>query len=98
MAISTMIHSYASGEVAPSLYGRVDLDKWHSAASVARNMVVSYKGGMFSRAGTAYVGPCKQPASASSFPPRNIEFTFNIFQSYILEFGDNYMCVVANGA
>lgn len=97
MAISTIVSSYASGEVAPSLYGRVDLDKWHAAASVARNMVVSYRGGMLSRAGTAYVGACKQRASASSFPPRNIEFTFNIFQSYTLEFGDFYMRVVANG-
>lgn len=93
-----MVHSFASGEVAPSLYGRVDLDKWHAACSVGRNMVVSYKGGVFSRAGTAYVGVCKQAASASSFPPRNVEFTFNIFQSYILEFGDFYMRVVANGS
>lgn len=98
MAISTMVHSYGAGEVAPSLYGRVDLDKWHAAASVARNMVVSYRGGAFSRAGTAFAGPCKQAASASSVPPRNIEFTFNIFQSYILEFGDFYMRVIANGA
>jgi hypothetical protein len=98
MSITTMVHSYASGEIAPALYGRVDLDKWHAAASVARNMVVSYKGGMFSRGGTALVGPCLQACGPASTPPRNIEFTFNIFQSYILEFGDNYMCVVANGA
>jgi hypothetical protein len=97
MTVTTMVHSFSAGEISPALYGRVDLDKWHAAASVARNMVVSYTGGMFSRAGTAFVRPCRQQASASSNPPRNIEFTFNIFQSYILEFGDNYMCVVANG-
>jgi hypothetical protein len=97
MTVTTIVHSFSAGEISPALYGRVDLDKWHAAASVARNMVVSYTGGMFSRGGTAFVGPCRQQASASSDPPRNIEFTFNIFQSYILEFGDNYMCVVANG-
>ena len=98
MTITTMVHSFASGEVSPELYGRVDLDKWHSAASVARNMVGSYRGGIFSRAGTALVGVCKQAAGPATYPPRNIEFTFNIFQSYILEFGDLYMRVVANGA
>jgi hypothetical protein len=76
----------------------MDLSKWHSACSVARNMVVSYKGGLFSRAGMPFVGPCKQQASASSTPPRIIEFTFSTSQSYILEFGDKYMRVVANGA
>ena len=89
--------SFSSGEVAPSLYGRLDLAKWHSACSVARNFFVSYRGGLLSRGGLAYVGVCKQPASANSVAPRNIEFTFNIFQSYILEFGELYMRVVANG-
>jgi hypothetical protein len=89
--------SFSAGEVSPSLYGRLDLAKWHSACSVARNFFVSYRGGLLSRGGLAYVGVCKQPASANSTPPRNIEFTFNIFQSYILEFGEQYMRVVANG-
>jgi hypothetical protein len=89
--------SFSSGEVSPSLYGRVDLAGWHKACSVSRNFFVSYKGGLLSRGGLAYVGVCKQAASASSIPPRNIEFTFNIFQSYILEFGELYMRVVANG-
>jgi hypothetical protein len=43
----------------------------------------------------AFVGQCKQSASAA--PPRIINFKFNIFQNYILEFGDQYMRVVANG-
>ena len=98
MAVSSIITSSASGELSPELYGRVDLDKWHAGLSVCRNMVVNYKGGAYSRGGTAFVGVCKQAASASSNPPRNIEFTFSIFQSYVLEFGDNYMRVIANGA
>ena len=61
------------------------------------NFFVSYKGGLLSRPGTAFVGICKQTASATSTPPRNIEFIFNIYQSYILDFGELYMRVVANG-
>lgn len=97
MTVPTQKTAFASGELSPKLWGRVDLSKWHLGCSVARNFVVSYTGGLFSRGGTALVGICKQPASASSTPPRNIEFTFSISQSYILEFGDQYMRVIANG-
>lgn len=87
-----------AGELSPKLYGRVDVQKWHAGCSVARNMVVSYTGGLFSRGGTLLCGMCRQSASANSIPPRLIEFRFNIYQSYILEFGDQYMRVVVNGA
>ena len=63
-------------------------------------MTVSYRGGAQSRPGTAYVGKCLQAASVSkaSIPPRLIKFQFNIYQSYILEFGDAYMRVIVDGA
>jgi hypothetical protein len=88
--------SFSSGELSPQLYGRLDLAKWHQGCSVARNMFISFKGGLTSRAGTAFVGACKQPAAGA--PPRLIKFKFNLFQSYVLEFGDHYMRVIANGA
>jgi hypothetical protein len=97
MTIPLLQGAFSAGEISPSLYGRLDLTKWHQALSVGRNVVVSYKGGVFSRAGLAFVGASKQPASASSIPPRIIEFSFSIFQSYILEFGEQYMRVVADG-
>jgi hypothetical protein len=88
--------SFASGELAPALWGRTDLNKFQSGCSVARNVFVRYQGGVASRAGLAFVGQCKQPATAA--PPRIVRFAFSIFQNYILEFGDQYMRVVANGA
>lgn len=97
MAITTLQASLSAGELSPAMYGRVDLAEWHAGCSVARNFFVSYRGGLMSRAGTALVGVCKQAASASSVPPRNIEFNFSLFQSYVLEFGDHYMRVIANG-
>ncbi len=97
MTIPLLQGAFSAGEISPSLYGRLDLTKWHQALSVGRNIVVSYKGGVFSRGGLAFVGACKQACSASSIPPRIIEFSFSIFQSYILEFGEQYMRVVANG-
>ena len=60
-----------------------------------RNLFVNYRGGAASRAGTAYVGTCKQPGTAA--PPRDIPFQFSLTQGYALEFGDNYMRIKSNG-
>lgn len=98
MAKSDIRPSFAKGELTPSLWGRTDLSQFHIGLSVGRNGFVSYRGGWSSRAGTAFVGQCLQPATPGGSPPRLIRFQFNIKQGYILEFGDGYMRVVANGA
>ena len=95
MAVATILTAFAAGEVAPSLYGRVDLAKYHVGASTARNMFVDYRGGMKSRPGTHFVGQCKQ--NGLSAPPRLISFGFSISQGYILEFGDHYIRFIQNG-
>ncbi len=87
--------SFAAGEIAPALYGNVSLAKLHAAVTTGRNAIVSYRGGMYSRAGTAYVNRSKQPVTSP--PPRLIKFQFNINQGYALELGDNYMRVYTNG-
>src|SRR3954464_60049 len=103
MSVNLIKPSLSAGELSPSLWGRVDYAKWHIGASVMRNCFVSYRGGASSRAGLLWCGKSLTPASASSLPPRIVRFQFNIFQSYILEFGvaplgRSYMRVVANGA
>lgn len=103
LAVTLIKSSFSAGELSPSIWGRVDLASWHIGASVMRNVFVSYRGPASSRAGLAWVCQSLTPASASSIPPRIIRFQFNVFQSYILEFGVNaagmpYMRVIANGA
>lgn len=99
--LSTIQNSFAAGEFSPSLFGRTDLKKYHSAASTYRNMFTNYRGGAASRAGYAYVGTCLQTAinraNATDYPPRDIPFQFNILQGYALEFGDQYMRIKTNG-
>lgn len=97
MANSVIKSNFSAGEIAPALWGRTDLQKFASGCATLRNAFVSYKGGAMSRGGTAFVGQCKQSASAASIPPRDIRFKFNLFQSYVLEFGELYMRVKANG-
>ncbi len=89
--------NFSSGEIAPSYYGRFDLPKVQQGCTVLRNFFVSYKGGLSSRAGMAFVGVCKQPASQASVPPRIISFRYSVTLSYILEFGDGYMRIATNG-
>jgi hypothetical protein len=97
MTTSIIRSSFSAGEISPSLWGRTDLAKYHIGCATLRNMVVGIRGNAFSRAGTRFVGQCRQPASASSVPPRDITFRFNINQNYVLEFGDFYMRIKVAG-
>ena len=96
MATATLESAFILGEVSPSLFGRFDLARLHVAASTMRNMWPSFRGGAYSRAGTAFVGFSKQTGRV--FPPRLITFQFSISQGLALEFGNFYMRVIINGA
>jgi hypothetical protein len=96
MAVPFGQWSFAAGEIAPSLYGHVDLARFAVAAATARNVFVSYRGGLYSRAGTKFVGFSKQ--TGRTFAPRMITFQFSINQGLALEFGNQYMRVIQNGS
>ncbi|MGC9196338.1 MAG: hypothetical protein ACP5IL_12925 [Syntrophobacteraceae bacterium] len=93
MAVNFIQPSYGSGELAPALYARVDLDKYHQGAKLLRNFFVWPQGGISNRAGTMFVGRCRN----SNYPVHLIPFQFNLAQAYILEFGHEYMRVIMNG-
>src|SRR5208283_6049379 len=88
--------SWVSGELAPSLLGRQDLARYHTASSTLRNFFPSFRGPAYSRAGTAFVGFSKQ--TGRSYPPRLITFQFSINQGLALEIGNFYMRVISQGA
>ncbi len=93
MPVNFIQPSYAAGELAPALCARVDLDKYHEGARLLRNFFVWPQGGISNRAGTMFVGRCRD----SSNPVHLIPFQFNLIQTYILEFGHQYMRVIMNG-
>lgn len=100
---TTMQTAFVSGELSPAMFGRVDHAKYKFGASTMRNGFVNFQGGYASRAGTAYVGMCKQGApntggTLTTNPPRDIPFQFSVTQGYILEFGDQYMRIKFQGA
>lgn len=85
--------NFASGEISPSLYGRVDISRWQSALKTCRNFIVRPYGGVENRAGTRFINEIKTSADGA----RLIPFSFNTEQTYILEFGDQYMRVYKDG-
>lgn len=96
MATPFIQTAFAAGELSPSLFGQVEQAKYAIGLSTARNGFISYRGGFYSRAGTAFVGFSKQ--TGRTVPPRLVTFQFNINQGLALEFGNFYMRVVSDGS
>jgi hypothetical protein len=62
-----------------------------------RNLYVGFRGGAYSRAGTAYVGRSRQNPLFGETKPRLISFEFSQSQTIVLEFGDHYLRFISNG-
>jgi len=83
--------SFSAGELSPTMFGRVDLAKYHVGLAKCFNFFVDYRGGATSRSGTEFCGRSK------TSEPRMIPFQFNTEQTYIMEFGANYMRLYQDG-
>lgn len=86
--------SFSGGELAPSLYGRVDMDRYQISLKTLRNCIVMQYGGAQNRAGSKYLGATKN----STGNIRLIPFIFNQDQTYVLEVGDQYLRFWQDGA
>lgn len=90
---STRQLSFAAGELAPSLRARVDLVKYATGLATCRNTMTRPQGGTLNRPGTKLICEVKD----STTQVRLIEFIFNNEQTYVLEFGSQYMRVIKDG-
>ena len=79
--------NFTAGELTPKLAGQVDFKKYNNGVEVLENMTVFPQGGATRRYGTKFVAEVKD----SSKITRLIPFEFNLEQSYILEFGNQYI-------
>jgi hypothetical protein len=86
--------SFAGGEVAPALHGRSDQAKFQSGLATCRNFWVRKEGGAQNRPGTEFVVEVKD----SDAEVRLHKFVFNDDQTYVLEFGDEYLRFIRNAA
>lgn len=85
--------SMAGGEVSVPIGARVDLSKRAIAVELAENFVSKFEGGMDSRPGQKFVCRAK-PGSAAH---RLIPFEFNTDQTFVIELGNQYARIIANG-
>ena len=78
MARSQLLqNSLITGVVAPTLYGRIDLEKYYSGLDTADNVIIMPHGGVERRPGLRYV-------TSVSTGSRLFSFEFNVDQNYIL--------------
>lgn len=83
----TITKSFAGGEIAPELMGRLDLDKFQTALQECTNWIPLAHGPIKTRPGTKFVNYCHTNDS----PVRLIPFQWSIDQTMILEVGHNYV-------
>ena len=81
--------SFVSGELGAKLDGRTDFAKYSTGAKTLENFLVHPQGSATRRVGTQFVAEVKNSAAKT----RLIPFEFSTVQTYVLEFGNQYMRV-----
>lgn len=94
MAQPTIQSSFNSGEWAPNLWSRTDIEKYNSGAALLRNFFVDYRGGASTRVGTKYILRGYKDSTAI----RMINFQASFAVKFAMEFGANYIRFYTNGA
>ena len=85
--VAVQLTNFTGGELSPRLDGRNDLAKYSSGCATLENLVVYPHGSAARRPGTNFVAAVKD----STKKTRLIPFEFSTTQTYMLEFGDQYI-------
>jgi len=93
MRLNPIVNSFSSGELSPRLMGRTDSPKYASGCEVMENFIALPHGGAKRRGGTRFINEVKD----STHTTRLIPFEFSVDQTYVLEFGNNYIRFYTNG-
>lgn len=93
MSENVIQHSFAAGELAPSLFARTDLSKYKAGAARLRNFFVDYRSGASTRGGTKFIIQCLISTSKA----RLIPFQYSVLETYTLEFGHQYIRFISRG-
>ena len=85
--VAVQLTNFTGGELSPRLDGRNDLNKYASGCKTLENMVVYPHGSAARRSGTRFVSQVKNSAAKT----RLIPFEFSTTQTYMMEFGNQYI-------
>lgn len=92
--VRTFYRSFTGGEITPEMYGMIGDIKFQTGLALCRNFVVLPHGPVENRAGFEFVREVKR----SDKRTRLLPFTFNIDQTIVLEFGEEYFRFHTQGA
>ncbi len=79
--------NFTAGQLSPRLDGRTDLSKYYNGAKQLTNFTIQPHGGATRRPGTRFIHEVK----SSSATVRLIPFEFSTVQTYVMEFGNQYI-------
>lgn len=79
--------NFNAGELSPSMYGRSDLSRYAAGAKTVHNCITMKEGGAKRRSGTRFIAASKDSSKAC----RLIEYVYGLQDTYVLEFGDEYI-------
>jgi hypothetical protein len=85
--VAAQLTNFTAGELSPRLDGRNDLAKYSAGCATVENMVIYPHGAAARRPGTQYVASVKTQSAKT----RLIPFEFSTEQTYVLEFGNQYI-------
>ena len=85
--------NFTAGQLSDRLDGRTDIAKYGNGCKKLQNFLVHAHGGATRRPGTEFIAEVKTSANAT----RLIPFEFNVEQTYILEFGNQYFRIYRDG-
>jgi len=85
--VAAQLTNFTGGEFSPRLDGRNDIAKYTTACKTLENFVVYPHGSATRRPGTTFISEVKD----SSKKTRLVPFEFSTTQTYMLEFGNQYI-------
>ena len=85
--VAVQLTNFTGGELSPRLDGRNDLSKYSSGCKTLENMIIYPHGSAARRSGSRFIAEVKSSAAKT----RLIPFEFSTTQTYMMEFGNQYI-------
>lgn len=97
MSTKTLLRSFAGGEIAPEMLGRVELAKFQTGLGLCRNAITLPHGPLDRRPGFRYIQQGRFQSPGATLAVRIIPFAFSADQTMVLEFSDGKVRFLPGG-
>ena len=98
-SVKTLTHAFTGGEIAPELYGRLDVEKRKIGLALCKNFIVLAHGPIARRPGLSWCGSSVRSQDDLTYKAgRLIPFNLPGVEGAVLEFGHKYLRFFYKGA